>query len=132
MKINAMRAWTAVGLSALVSTAAVRAFADEVATSTKQDKTYTGTVTAVDPQERVLHVKGLMFTKKFNLGDSCKYTLLDNSAGSINDLRPGQRITVHYQNAQGVLAASRVEQNPMRFEGTVKTMDADKHLMTVT
>src|ERR1041385_1081009 len=131
MKTTAMRAWTAVCLSGLMTTVAMRAFADDADATVKRDKAYTGTLTSVDPKERVLNVKGLFLNKKFNLGDSCKFRLLDNSAGTAESLRAGQRVVVYYQDAEGVNVADRVEQKPLRFEGTVKTIDADRHMMTV-
>jgi len=40
-------------------------------------------------------------------------------------------VTVTYQDVHGVLIASRIEQEPMRFEGMVKAIDADKHTLTL-
>ena len=99
--------------------------------TTKPDKTYTGTVTSVNPNERMLHVRGLMTSKDFNLGDACAFVLMDNSSGAINDLRPGEKITVNYQDAHGVLVADRVQQEPMSYEGTVKNIDPSTHTMTL-
>ena len=70
-----------------------------------------------------------MWNKDFNLGDSCTFVLMDKSSGSIGDLRPGEKITVNYQNAHGVLVADRIEQKPMTCEGTVKHIDPAAHTM---
>ncbi len=72
-----------------------------------------------------------MLNKSFNLGDSCEYTFVSKGAGSINDLRPGQKITVCYQNFHGVLVANCVEQKPMRYEGTVKAIDPETRTLTL-
>ena len=109
----------------------VTASADPAATTARPEKNYTGTVVSVDPTEHALDVKGFVFSKKFNLGDICVYALLDKPAGTISDLRPGEKVMVSYQDASGVLVADRVEQKPMRFEGMVTAIDPGNHTMTV-
>jgi Cu/Ag efflux protein CusF len=135
MKTKALRAWAAVGLSVLTATAAYRASADDAsanATAAKPDKTYTGMVVSVNPQENRLDVKGFLFSKKeFNLGNNCAYTIVGKDTGAISDLRPGQKITVSCQDAHGVLIADRVTQRPMRDEGMVKAIDPAAHKLTL-
>jgi hypothetical protein len=119
-------------MSVLMATAAFRASANDASaktTAAKPEKTYTGTVIAVAPQERTLDVKGFLFSKKFNLGDACTYTMADEGAGTVGDLRPGQRVTVGYQDANGVLVADQVTQKPLREEGMVKAIDSAAHTL---
>jgi Cu/Ag efflux protein CusF len=135
MKTKALRAWAVVCLSALTATAAYRASADDAsanATAAKPDKTYTGTIVSVDAKEHLLDVKGFPFShKKFNLGDTCTYTMVGQDTGAIGDLRPGQKVTVGYQDAHGVLVADRVTQQPMRDEGMVKAIDPATQTLTL-
>ena len=135
MKTKALRTWAVVGLSVLTATAAYRASADDAsanATAAKPAETYTGTIVSVNPKENTLDVKGALFSKKdFNLGNNCAYTITGKSAGTIDDLRPGQKVTVGYQNAHGVLIAEHVNQMPMQDEGMVKAIDPATHTMTV-
>lgn len=135
MKNKALRAWAVVCLSALTATAAYRASADDAsanATTAKPDKTYTGTIVSVDSKEHLLDVRGFPFSsKKFNLGDTCAYTIVGQDTGAIGDLRPGQKVTVGYQNAHGVLVADRVTQQPMRDEGMVKAIDPATQTLTL-
>ncbi len=131
MKTTRSTYWTALCASVLTLTAVLRAPADQTATATKPDKTYTGTVNAVDPNERTLDVKGIMLSKKFNLGDNCAYALWNKPAGTIGDLRPGEKVTVAYQNVAGVLVADRVEQHPMRYEGRVQAIDSTTRSLTL-
>lgn len=127
-----MKKWTAVCAAVLAATAAFRAAADQAALAARLEKSYTGTVAAVDPKEHTLNVKGwTMFTKAFNLADNCTYSLLENNNGMSTDLRGGEKVTVRYQNAHGVLIADRVVQRPMRFEGMVAAIDPDKHTLTL-
>jgi hypothetical protein len=120
----------AVWASVLMTLAAIRSSADQT-TPAKADKTYTGTIVAVDPQERVLNTKGFVLSKKFNLGADCTYVLLDNKTGSAADLRPGGKVTVNYRDVNGVLIANHVEQQPMRYEGMVQAVDPVAHTLTL-
>jgi len=40
-------------------------------------------------------------------GDNCKFTT-EGKEASLSDFRPGQRVTVNYQDASGVLVADRI------------------------
>jgi Cu/Ag efflux protein CusF len=121
----------AVCASVLALTTALKVSADQTAAAVKPDKTYTGTVNAVDPTERTLDVKGFMLNKKFNLGDNCAYVLWNKPTGAIGDLRPGEKVTVAYRDAHGVLVADNVKQVPMTREGMVKSIDPAAHIMTL-
>lgn len=129
--MNRSITWMAVCAVVLTTPAAFRASADQTATVARPEKSYTGTVASVDPRERTLKVNGFVFNKKFNLGDACTYTLLDNNNGSIGDLRPGEKVNVTYQDADGVLVADRVAQEPMRYEGIVQAIDPNAHTLTL-
>ena len=121
-------------MSVLTATAAYRASADDTsanATAAKPDKNYTGTIVSVDPNEKALNVHGFMFSKKFNLGDNCAYSIVGQETGALSDLRPGQRVMVGYQDAHGVLVADRVTQQPLRDEGMVKAIDPAAGTMTL-
>jgi Cu/Ag efflux protein CusF len=134
MKRCALQTWAAVGLSGFMATVAYRALADDTsakATAAKPEKTYTGTVVSVDPQDHMLNVRGFLFNKKFNLGDSCAYTMVGQTTGAVGDLRPGQRVTVSYQDANGVLVADRVTQKPLCETGMVKAIDPAQHTVTL-
>ncbi|HTL73032.1 MAG TPA: DUF5666 domain-containing protein [bacterium] len=136
MKMLQLKNWLAVGAALLLTATASRVLADDQpATTTPAAKpemsTYTGTVAAVDPNEHVLSVKGWLLHKSFNLGGGCAYTLLDKPTATATDLRPGEKVEVSYQNVHGVLIASRVEQQPMQYEGMVKAIDPEKHTLTL-
>ena len=128
--------WTAVCMSVLTLAAESPSRADQTdqpIPAAKPEKTITGTVSAVNPQDHTLETKGALWwmNRKFNLGDSCAYVLPDNKPGTINDLRPGQRIQVRYEDAQGVLVADRIAQLAMRNEGMVKAIDPVHHTLTL-
>jgi hypothetical protein len=132
MKTTKAKNWTAVCAAVLTATAAFRASADPSAAAARPERSYTGTIRFVDPTEHVLRVKGwTMLNKTFNFGDNCAFTQLDKNPGTMNDLRPGEKIKVSYQNSHGVLIADRVEQEPMRSEGMVKAIDPTGRTLTL-
>ena len=134
--------WLAVGASVLTATAAFRASADESTmaadqndrsmAAAKYEKSYTGMIVSVDPKEHVVNVKNwALFTRQFNLGANCFYAQVDKNNAPATDLRPGEKVTVSYQSAHGVLIADRVQQEPMQFAGTITAIDNDKHTLTL-
>ena len=118
---NMMHTWIAACASALTLTA-MSSYAGQDAAAAGSDR-YTGMVVAVNPNEHTLDVKGLWMTKTFNLGDDCSYVQLDKPAGTMSDLRSGEKVTVTYVDAHGVRVANRVQQIAMTHEGTVKAID---------
>jgi hypothetical protein len=121
----------AVCAAVMTAAAVFRASADQTGTAARPEKSYTGMIVSVDPKENTLEIKGLVLSRQFNLGAACDYALLDKSPGTVNDLRPGEKVTVSYQDAQSVLIADRVEQEPMQFEGMVTVIDTGKHTLIV-
>lgn len=100
--------------------------------TTGNEQSCTGIVKAVDPQDRQLELKEWWFMpeKRFDLGANCSFAILGEKLGSINDLKPGDHVTVSYQTANGVLTADRVAEQPMHFTGTVKIIDPNMHTLT--
>ena len=117
--------------ASVLTLAALPAAADEAGTAATPDKSYTGTVISVNPNGRMLEVKGLLFSKHFNLGANCAYELWNNPAGDIAGLRPGEKVRVAYQDANGVLVADRIKQEPMTDQGMVTAIDPAAHTLTL-
>ena len=96
------------------------------------EKNYTGTVDALDGNDHVLVIKGwLAQHKSFNFGDNCVYSEPGNDNVPLTTLRPGEKVTVTYQDSHGVLIADHVQQVPMKVEGMVTIIDPTNHLLTV-
>ena len=131
MKTTKARKWMAVCAAVLATTACFRAVADQPTTATIPKRAYTGMVISIDPQKRMLETKGFLFSKKFNLGTDCAYVMLENKSGTLADLRPGEKVTVSYQDVHGVRIADRVEQQPMRYTGMVQGVDPAAHEVTL-
>jgi hypothetical protein len=109
----------------------ITALSGETAFKPLPEKSYTGIVISIDPQEHTLGTQGAIRNEKFQLGTNCLYVLSNSHAGSLYDLRLGENVTVSYQNAAGVLVANRVEQHAMLFSGVVSEVDATNHSLTI-
>jgi len=68
--------------------------------------TFTGTVEAIDADARTLKAQHLLSEKKFNLAKDCPIVLGGKSDGKLSDLRIGDKLSVHYEEIDGVLVAT--------------------------
>jgi Cu/Ag efflux protein CusF len=131
MKTNIKNAARTVGLAALVlvSSGAVSAYTgDRMAAN---EKTSSGTITALDAKEKVLKIQGMLFAKSFVLGDNCSLAVGNKADASLGEFRPGQKVTVNYRDADGVLVADRVTQDKLFFMGEVSSIDGKNRTITV-
>jgi hypothetical protein len=124
--------------AAIMASATFRTSADDAGSTAPAgqavhpDRTCTGIITTVDTREQTVKLQDwAMFHRSFNLGSSCSYMLPGNLTGTINDLRPGEKVTVSYQRVQGVLIADRVIQIPVTIEGKVVSVDPMANKMVV-
>jgi Cu/Ag efflux protein CusF len=134
MKQNKTTKHTMVLAAVLTGTAALNgsASADQNMPAAGSEKSYTGVVTSVDPQDHSMRVKSWLVSKReFNLANNCTYALLGVNNGTAIDLRPGQKVTVRFQVLHGVAIADRVDQRPMQAEGMVTAIDFNKHTLTL-
>lgn len=107
------------------------AFADDAAAAAVPEKSCTGMVKSVDSASRTVVVKKFLWSKRFNLGDTCVFSFVDKDARGIAGLRRGQKVTVAYQDVNGVLVADALTQQPLLYTGTVKKIDPEARSMTV-
>ncbi len=98
---------------------------------TTNEKTWFGTVGAVNTQDNTLTVKRGWFTKTFSIGEHCAVAAIDKKEAALSDLSPGERVLVRYQNAEGVLVADRIVERALRYEGTVQAMDQKAATVTM-
>jgi hypothetical protein len=88
-------------------------------------------VSSVDAKNRTLTVGKFLSSKRFTTGDSCAFLLVDKSDRDLEGVRPGQKVTLTYQDVNGVLVAARLVQEPLLYKGTIKEFDNAKHTVTV-
>lgn len=97
----------------------------------QNDKHFSGTVTAVNPKERIVSVKYLLFTRHFNVGEGCKVRFEDKPTASLADLHPGLKVKISYQNVQGVLVADQINQENLIHTGRITTIDAANRQLVI-
>lgn len=141
MKISTIKARKAVCTSLFTALVAYGAAADQADTTATAaapkaaataDKTYKGMVVSMDANSHLLRVKGWVWgDRSFNLGNNCVYVEPGKENLAVNAIRPGEKVTVKYQDNHGVLIADRVDQVPMRIEGMVLALNSTNHMITV-
>jgi Cu/Ag efflux protein CusF len=62
----------------------------------------TGTLTAIDASSKSVKARHLMGEMKFNLADDCQIVVNGKSNGQLSDLRLGQKVTLTYDEVDGV------------------------------
>ena len=123
-------------LATLLAAVVLRASADPSPKIPEPGRSFTGVVTCVDTNKQVFHVKRPFWpARQFAYGGKCEmcmlYAMLQNGMGMSVDLRPGEKVTVGYQDARGVHIACRIEQQRMHVSGTVKELNAEKRRLTL-
>jgi hypothetical protein len=116
-------------LGAFIAADVSVAFPDDSATAGA--KTASGTVATVSAADKVLSVRGMVFSKTFVLGANCALTVADHKAASLADFRPGEKVEVRYRNIDGVLIASSIAEVRLTFAGTVSAFDPAQHTLTL-
>lgn len=75
---------------------------------TLDGKTFNGTLTAIDVNERTLKARTLLGSKKFSLARDCRIVIDGRTDSALRDLRIGDPVVLNYEDVNGVLVASRV------------------------
>ena len=119
-------------VSVLVSASTLAAHADEQASATRTEKHYSGVITSLDTKEKVMTVKGLMFSKPFNVADNCAIAAGGKQEATLNELRPGQKVEVAYKDVRGVFVAKRIVQEKLLYTGSVQSVDPEKRILKVS
>lgn len=96
----------------------------------KQHST-TGTINAVDANQRAVKVKHLLLTRDFNLANDCGIAVGNKTQASMADLKPGMEVDVCYTDADGVRVATRIEQQKVSRTGSIQAMDTKNRMLTL-
>jgi hypothetical protein len=68
--------------------------------------TFTGELIAIDLAERTLKAKTLLGTKQFELAKDCTLIIDGKPSHELRDLRPGDKLTISYDDVNGVYIAN--------------------------
>ena len=105
--------------------------ANQMPTQKHSEDTWTGTLTAVNAQEKTFKGEHWLFTKTFDLGAQCAISTLDNQKAALSDLRPGEKVKVHYQDVEGVLVVDHIAESPLHYTGTIHAVDPVAQTLTM-
>jgi hypothetical protein len=94
-------------------------------------KSWEGTLTAVDTQDNTVKGKRWDVTETFHLGRNCAIAAIDKKEAALSDLRPGEKVRIHYQNAEGVRVADCIVEKALRYDGTVQAADSKAGTVTM-
>src|SRR5215471_14943486 len=126
-----MNAIPKLGWLVLASTLAVPAGAEPQTTEKHNEKTWSGTLTALSEQDKTINAKGWLVSKTFNIGDKCAIIGINKAQAALSDLQPGEKVEICYQNVGGVLVADRITEEPLRHSGTVHAVDPKAQTLTM-
>src|SRR5690349_14814366 len=122
----------AIGLAVLSAVSAWSVRADEQAAMKQKEKSYSGIIDRVDAKEKTVKLKGMLFTRTFNIADNCEFSLGDKKDATLDNLRAGQKVDVQYKDASGVLVANRFTQEELSYSGTVQAIDRNAHTLKLS
>ncbi len=118
-----MKNITKLSLWLAVSSLPLGLFASTARAAEGHECTWNGTVTAVNPQDKIVTAKGWFQTKTFNIGARCGITAVDKPQAALTDLRPGDKVRIRYQKSGGVLVADRIDERALKVTGTLQSVD---------
>ena len=122
---------TTLGSLLLVSILSVSAKADQQTSETRHEKTWRGTLTEVNAQNRTIRCERWMVTETFRLGDHCVVSAIDKTDATLSDLHPGEKVEIQYQKGEGVRVAERIAERALSYVGRVRDMDRRDRIVTI-
>jgi hypothetical protein len=125
-----------VGLAVALCVFSARAATDE---STREEKQYSGTITAIEPAARTVTVKKALVSHTFTLPEGATIVTAGKTVSTIGDLRTGEEVDVFYREHGDMKDAYRIVQRgaetgaanvkretPKRESGTYDTNKPEK------
>lgn len=81
---------------------------------------YTGTITAIDLNDRTIKAKTVFGAKTFHLADQCAIMVKGQPNGRMADLRPEEKLVFSYDDIDGVNVVNRIapEESPVNHVAT--------------
>lgn len=71
-------------------------------------ETFSGTLTALDMSDRTIKAKSLLGSRMFNLASGCSIVVNGRTDGHMRDLKPGETVTISYDELNGINVANRL------------------------
>ncbi len=126
-----MKTIRAIGLLVLCAALPTGLRAGQHAAGMNNEKTWEGTLTAVDTADHTVTAKHWFFTETFHIGKNCTFADVEKKEVALGDLLPGEKVKIRYQNAEGVRVADHIMERALRYNGTVQAVDPKTSTMTM-
>ncbi len=126
-----MKSISIFGFAVLMAALPLGAQAVQGKPGSANDRTWSGTVTAVSAQDKTFAARRGLLTRTFKVGEQCPISTVDKKEATLSDLRVGERIGVHYQDVEGVWVARRVTERARHWAGTVHSIDQKSATVTM-
>lgn len=120
-----------IGYTVLIAALPLSAKGDQGRSEPKHEQVWIGTITVVDTKAKTLTGEHWRFAKSFDLGQKCAISTVDNKEAALGDLRPGEKVNIRYQQAEGVLVADRITEQALRYDGRVQSVDQKAGTITM-
>jgi hypothetical protein len=82
---------------------------------------FTGTLTAIDLDERTVKAKAMFETKKFELADNCAIVINGKTDGQLSDLKPDDELVLSYDDINGINVVNRIAPTEAQVNPTAGT-----------
>jgi hypothetical protein len=126
-----MKHITNIGVWVLLAALPISVRADQQAACMHAEKTWKGTLSAVNTQNNTVKAKHWGFTETFHLGDKCPVVAVDKKEAPLSDLRPGEKVMISYQELEGVRVANRIVERALHYSGRVHAVDSNAGTVTM-
>jgi Cu/Ag efflux protein CusF len=83
---------------------------------TQTSATFSGSLTAIDLNERTLKAKTFLNAKKFNVADHCNIVISGKPEARLSDLKLGDKLVFSYDDVNGVNIVTRIATAGTPFE----------------
>lgn len=93
---------------------------------------YVGRVRYVDRKDRIVTIENKAFHKTFSFAGDCEVVRSDGKRGTIDDVRPGFKVTVTYETPGGAPIAYRVREESVTLVGKLVAIDLPDRTLKVT
>src|SRR5258708_2589598 len=84
---------------------------------------YHGLIHNMDKNARVVTMQKGIAQKKFQVATDCKVVLWNGNSGTLDDLKPGDELTLAYQSPGGLPVVCRIQGHSSTFAGTIQAVD---------
>jgi hypothetical protein len=96
---------------------------------TRQNLTSAGYIDVINPPGKLLVLKSGLLHDHFVLSKDCTVTVEGGKSGSLDELKPGQTVSVNYEEQNDNKVVRSIERQGALFSGTLEIIDSDNRIV---